>query len=155
MSEKIWTPERQSLARDSLKKWKGTPHRNRIAVVGVGIDCIQLVHQIICDAKIVDNRVFTGYSLDDGLHGQSERLLECVEKSLFTERVEELEFGDLIIFVNGKMSGHCAFFAGEKIWHSIARGMVIESSVNLWRSQFLYKLRINQCGWRNDPQSTI
>src|SRR5438045_9745250 len=69
----LWTRARQQLAQESLARWYGTPHKDRIAIVGVGIDCINLCNEVLVDSGVVPRRPFPSYDLVEGQHSYSDR----------------------------------------------------------------------------------
>lgn len=154
----IWTSHRKALAYDSLVKWRGTPHRNRMAEVGVGIDCVHLLHEVITDAGVVQTRVqFGGYDVQDGQFDVSERLQNIVQDCLHVApaSIEQMEFGDIVIFKTGKRSGHLGFYDGASIWHALADRCVTKSQLALWRHDIAVNLRLTELGWKNHPQQSV
>ncbi len=156
MSEEIiWTEEKKKIAMATCAKWRGTPHRNRIAIVGLGIDCIKFVNEILCDSEIIDRTVFGGYDLNEGMLGESERLIVAIESLLNVERVEnqEYQFGDLMVFKTGGISGHCGFCDGERIWHALSGNYVTNGQMKLWIHRIEVIFRIKKTGLKENPQN--
>jgi hypothetical protein len=157
----IWTPERQALALGSLNKWHGTRHRDKLAIPGVGIDCINLITQVLFDAGIMEQRAFTGYRIDHGLHTVSTRLENAIEKALQVERLDNFQnsdnwaFGDIWIFRTGRRSGHCGFHEGGRIWHSLAGHVVTWGDASTWRREIEAAYRLTGLGWMADPQHVV
>lgn len=153
MSEEIWTAERKALAVASCEKWHGTKHRNRMCQVGVGVDCIQFVKEVLADSGIIEPVAFGSYDVNDGTHNVSLRLSKAISFALDVESVplEKVAFGDLAIFRTGTRSGHVGFCAGNAIWHALAGQCVTRSQFNLWRHEIEFLYRIKTLGLKNSP----
>ena len=156
MSE-VWTAERKALALASCKKWHGTRHQNRIAILGVGIDCAQFINEVLCDAGVIERTKFGGYNVTDGMFKQSWRIQIAMQEALHVEQAEltKVEFGDLAVFRNGSRSAHCGFCTGPGIFHALADHCVVESQFNLWRGEIEALFRITEIGLKNHPQQVI
>lgn len=157
MSENIWTEERKERAGACCRKWHGTPHADKIAILGVGIDCIHFLTEIIFDTMIAERREFSGYKLDHGLHSVSQRLSRALEASLHVERVtaEDTTFGDVWIFRTGGRSGHCGFYDGHTVWHALSGHRVTPSQGNHWIREVEFFYRFTGIGWKQEPQTVI
>lgn len=158
MSEEIiWTPERKELALKSCEKWRGTPHKNRMSVLGVGIDCIKFVNEVLADSGIIDLQQFGGYDIQEGMFGVSDVLKKAVENSLHCERVDvsKNQFGDIAVFRNGMMAGHCGFLDETHIWHSLAGHFVTRSGYRLWNHDIEFLFRITKTGLKRSAQAAI
>lgn len=147
----IWTGERKITAHASLEAWKGTPHHNRIAIRGVGVDCIKFVCKIYSEAGIFPDIDFHGYSVDDGMWKESTRLQDTMLRCLHSEWVpsdQQFEFGDIAIFKTGDRSAHCGFVTGEDyVWHALGHRMVTKSDMCLWRRAIIGVVRVTQEGY--------
>lgn len=123
----IWTPERQAAAMKEAREWHGTPHFDRMAMKGVGVDCVNFVCAILRAAGICEPFNMPGYSTTTGL-GRSENIIErillrCFHGEVIGER-EEIVFGDIVIFTVGRQSNHVGIFLDGMIWHSMAAHLV-------------------------------
>lgn len=150
----IWTAERKAIAQATCDKWHGTKHRNRMCQVGVGVDCIQFVNEVLADAGIIERTSFGSYDVTDGTHNVSLRLSKAISFALDVESVAipSVQFGDLAIFRTGTRSGHVGFCAENVIWHSLAGQCVTKSLFNLWRHEIEFLYRIKSLGLKNSPQ---
>lgn len=151
----IWTPERQALAVASLNKWQGTPHKNRIAVVGVGVDCIKLVYEVLVDSNVLPRASFGGYDVDSGMWAESTLLQDTIMNCMFGRWVtSDFEFGDIFIMKTGKRSAHCGFYTADGyIWHALARRFVTRSDFVLWKREIVGMVRLEQIGFRTNPDN--
>ena len=150
----IWTEERKEQARRCLSKWHGTPHFNRIAVPGVGIDCIQLVCEVLYDPGVLPRVKFSCYSTADGMWEESHRLRDVMLRCLHSEVVdkEAMEFGDVIITKTGKRSAHCGFYTADgHIWHALGSRFVTRSDLKIWKREIVYALRVVKEGFKVSP----
>lgn len=154
----VWTPERQAVAVATLAKWHGTPHRDRLAIVGVGIDCAQLINEVLVDTGIVERIDFGAYDVVDGLHTQSHRLARAVEKLLHVEQVskDKPEFGDIAVYRTGTRSGHCGIIGrNNHVWHSLARIGVTHGQFRLWRHEVEFLYRLAEVGFKNTDVTNL
>ena len=153
----IWTEEARQKAVACLFKWHGTPHKNRIAIVGVGIDCIKFLAEILMDSDIVERITFGSYTVEDGLFEASDRLQKVIEYAFHVEiiPVEEMAFGDVAVFTTGRRSAHIGFHDGRDIWHALANRCVTHNDFKLWRRDIAVAYRFTARGWKAGPQETI
>lgn len=152
MSE-LWTQPRQAMALDSAHRWQGTPHRNRVAIPGVGVDCIHFVYEVLIDAGLLERKALGTYDVDDGLYVKSDRLTRGIEFCLHTERITPtaLEFGDILVFKNGNRSAHVGILLGNDVWHAFYGHGVLNSDLKIWRREIDVALRLTKTGFRGDP----
>lgn len=153
----VWTPEVRAKAEASLLKWHGTPHHNRIAIPGVGVDCIQFVYEVLVDAGIIDRCHFSGYDLTAGMGSVSHSLKQMVKRSIHVIEVPKpAEFGDIAIFKTGRRSAHVAFYAGgDDLWHSLGHRQVIKSPFGQWSREIDCGLRITAPGFLVRPDKVL
>jgi cell wall-associated NlpC family hydrolase len=117
----LWTPHRQAAAHEEAQRWLGTPHRNRMAKVGVGIDCLGFVRAILTAAEILPAFEFPYYNPAWGL-GRASNIMERVLLACTTVTIlppnAAPDFGDLIIFAVGRQSNHVGIVLSDgAIWH--------------------------------------
>ena len=156
----IETPHSTALDNDAAlteaRRWIGTPHANRMAVVGIGIDCIHYVREIMVAGGVCDRFTVPHYSdrLGQGLESNfMERLLMACFFVELVPKDEEPQDGDIIIFKVGRQSNHCGmFFAGE-VWHAVARSWVKNDPLEHWRDKVQSFLRITALGCRRRPET--
>lgn len=147
----IWTTDRIAAAQATLHKWHGTPHCDRAAVEGSGIDCAMLVNEILIDAGIVPRVEFPAYSTVDGSHNQSARLAKAIESLLHVQQVsiDAPEFGDIAVCRTGKASAHVMFIAGDRIWHSLVNVGVTHGKYRVWKSHIAQLYRLTDFGFKS------
>jgi len=153
----IWTEEARQKAVACLHKWHGTPHKNRIAIVGVGIDCIKFLAEIVMDSGIVERVTFGSYTVEDGMFEASTRLQSVIETAFHVEivSVEEMIFGDVAVFTTGRRSAHVGFHDGRDMWHALANRCVTHNDFKLWKHDIAVAYRFTAIGWKESPQATI
>ena len=150
----VWTPSARQKAISELASWEGVKHVNRIAVPGVGIDCIHLVFRAYIAAGLLPERRLGRYDTEAGLFCESNTmeqvLLDCLHG--LSKEPHDPVFGDVVIFQTGDRSAHCGFYENDHIWHSLARQCVLRSPWGLWRRKAKRLITIYQTGFRKDPQ---
>lgn len=153
----IWTDERKALARASVAKWLGTPHRPRMATPGVGVDCAALVFEIMIDSGICERMELGAYMHGSGLFTASYEQKQIFVESFFMSEYppEEMEFGDIVIFREGWFSAHCAIVIDSHIVHAMSDRLVTKSNVAEWKKRFAAMLRFEEIGFREEPTAVI
>lgn len=153
----IWTPERKEKALAECHAWHGTRHVNRLAIKGVGIDCVQFVWKVLAAAEIVPFGFVPPYSTEEGLFSPSDKLQRVICHVLHHEiaEVESSTFGDVVLFKTGGRTAHCGFFADGEVWHSLAGRCVTRSPWLLWRRKADLLIRVTETGFKNEPYSTV
>ncbi len=151
----LWTPERRELALACLRSWHGVPHRDRIAVPGVGIDCIQLVIQVHIAAGLIPPTVVSGYDVQAGMFKQTDRLKNAIKScaDVVEADPDQPQFGDVVIFKTGTRSGHVGFYTSNELWHALAGRCVTVSRYSLWRREVDSLLRLQAAGYTGDPNA--
>ena len=145
----IWTPERIAAAQTEAHRWHGTPHRDRMALPGIGIDCINYVYEILIAAQILERAPLGYYNTRVGLHDGNDRLKRAFKEcaTVLEQPASDPQFGDIVIFKTGAFSGHCGIvLTGGDIWHSLAGRTVTRSNFAEWIPKIDCLLRIEQEG---------
>lgn len=150
-------PRVREKALASCQKWLGTPHVNRVAVPGVGIDCVHLVHEIMKDCDLLPEADLGRYTLMDGMYNPSDYLKRvfltaCIAEELTIDRPE---FGDIVIFKTGKVSAHCGFYTPGFVWHSLSNRAVIKSAWSNWKHEAECLIRLTYPGFKIPPKKAI
>lgn len=149
----IWTPDKKEFALIEAERWRGTPHRDRMAVIGTGIDCIHYVAEIFIAAGLIERRQLPSYRTTEGIANSANTALEDrIGEMVHVDRIEldqaAPEFGDVIVFKVGNVSGHCGFFANEYLYHALGGRCVTRSPWQHWRHKAKVALRMTQGGWK-------
>lgn len=150
----VWTEERKALARAECQRWAGTPHVNRVAVPGVGIDCIRLLIEILIGAGLYERRQLPFY--DERLGALRTR---NIIEDLFTSHLHANSlpptaspaFGDLVVCQCGRQTNHVGMIIDGAFWHVPGRGRVGPESWEAWKGRVQSLVRITAPGFKADP----
>jgi cell wall-associated NlpC family hydrolase len=119
----LWTPEVQALGLAEAQRWHGTQHRDRMAKVGVGIDCLYFVREILVAAGLLPSWRFPFYKPAWGVgrdFNVMERVfLKCCHARVLDDGEPWLD-GDILVFSVGRQSNHVGMILGGQVWHSVA-----------------------------------
>ena len=153
----IWTEARKQSARDAAERFRGTPHRNRIAIPGVGVDCIFLALEIYWAAGIIPRCGVPQYSPALGILRTRNVARDIFMRCAYFEDVgrnPELGFGDLIIFAVGRVANHVGVMIDGACVHSAARvGVLWTTPTAGFCDKIETVLRSRAEGLRCDPAS--
>lgn len=153
----IFPPDVQALARASCARWRGTPHRNRIAIKGGGIDCIRFIAEVLIDAGVVDRRPLPSYPLSWGVASPESRMGLVMAQMMDVERIPVSDwtpaFGDICIFKVGSQSNHCGIVIDGEVWHVSRNHAVGPEGLEHCRPRLQEALRIRRPGWTREPGS--
>lgn len=123
----LWTAARRELVRAEALRWAGTPHANRIAVPGQGVDCVRFVFELLTVAKVCDPFPISAY---DGRLGalRNVNVMEGILVEYFNAHsvcAGPPEFGDVAVFTCGDRSNHVGLcLDGGEVWHVPGKGRV-------------------------------
>jgi len=151
----VWTPDRINAARIEMEKWLGTPHVNRIAEVGVGVDCIKFVLAVFRSVGVIPHVDFYGYNLTAGMWKESTNLQDTMLRCLHAEWVTaDYKFGDIFILRTGKRSAHCGIYTDDGyIWHALGGRCVTKSDFSVWKREIIGMVRVVKDGFKLDPRA--
>lgn len=120
----IWTTERQQVARATAGKWLGTPHKNRMAKPGVGIDCLGFLREVAVDTGVLPPFDLPFYNPSWGIGREFNVIERVLLDCCHSQRVkahEEIEFGDVVVWTVGRQSNHVGIVLDGAVWHVQAR----------------------------------
>lgn len=154
----------------AAKRYQGTPHRNRIAVAGEGVDCIRFVLAVLQEAGITPGHRLPFYDERLGAFRRRNVMEAVFLRFLDAEALPPDtpgEFGDLVICKCGRQSNHVGIllendhptredprerkFSLTAFWHVPARGFVGPDDWEQWRDRVQSLVRIRSVGLRGDP----
>ena len=105
--------------RDEARRWIATPYHHRASLLGVGVDCAQLLLQAFAGAGLIDAFEPGSYSCDWHLHRGEERYLETIER--YAKQIDpnetpiefrgsdfQVEVGDILMWRVGRTFSHSA-----------------------------------------------
>lgn len=149
----IWTENMKSLGLAEAERWLGVPHRNRMADIRIGIDCIHYVSEICVAAGLMDRQQLPEYDVNMGVAKVSTLLENAMIAKLHVEGFDstnhEPEFGDVVVFdTGGLFSAHCGWYTGKHLYHSLAKRCVTRSEWKHWQHKAKIFVRFYSKGFR-------
>lgn len=130
--------EQRLRVRDEARRWIATPYHHRASLLGVGVDCAQLLLQAFTAAGMIDAFEPGSYSCDWHLHRSEEKYLEVIESYAkqigFDETPIEhreddfsVEVGDILMWRVGRTFSHSAIVTGWPfIIHAYLPSSIVE-----------------------------
>ena len=141
-------PKKVEELRRELEEWIGTPWRHRVAVKGLGADCIYFVAGVFHNLKVFNFEIAhkPDYPPDWHLHNTRELLMETIKRSVPVVEIslDEIRNGDIILSHYGKAASHASIYLDGFLYHCIHPGGVIKASFDdrNWREKMRFALRI-------------
>lgn len=153
----IWTADRQALALAEAERWRGTPHRHRIASLGRGIDCIRFVVKVMIAAGVVDDTTIPTYPTAWGLASAENKIaaafMACCEAVRIPMDEWEPEFGDVCIWACGQNSNHVGIYLGRDVWHVSTNSPAGPLMLATARKRMQEAVRLVRPGWTSKPET--
>lgn len=152
---RMWTPERMNHARIACARWGGTPHRNRIAVPGQGIDCIRFVFEVLIASGAAPRFTLPAYNPNLGLLREVNIMGTLIADYMHAETLPAdapLTFGDLLIFQCGEVSNHMGIVIDGSVWHVPGKGRCGPAALSTITGLQCI-IRITEPGFKSDPSS--
>jgi hypothetical protein len=152
--ETVWTPERQQRARAEAQRWAGTKHVNRLAVHGAGIDCVNLVSEILIAAGLIERRRMPFYDERLGSLRSRNVIEDILTGHLHAESIPAAaggQFGDIVVCQCGRQTNHVGILIDGMMWHVPGRGRVGPEAWETWRPRTQNLVRIVGIGYKADP----
>jgi NlpC/P60 family putative phage cell wall peptidase len=117
----------------------GTPYHHHAHVLGVGVDCAQLIVAVAHAANIIDNEAVKqvpDYPVQWHLHNREERLLGVLKQFGCVE-IEKIDTqpGDIVCFQFGRVTSHLGIMINENEFihaHYSAGRVVINNMQQDW-----------------------
>ena len=118
----------------AAEQWIGTPYHHHARVMGVGVDCAQLLVAIALEVKLLNARqaeLVPNYPPEWHLHNREEHLLEYMELMGCVE-TSTPEPGDIMCFKFGRTCSHVGILVSPtQFIHACLRsGKVVVNSLN-------------------------
>jgi cell wall-associated NlpC family hydrolase len=123
------------------RRWLGTPFVPHAMILGAGADCIHLVAGIYLSVGVLKEFRPPSYSLDEGAHLNTPKLLDYFKGRSGFEQVLDAKWlpGDTLCFHLAKVEFHVGLLLPENNFiHVLPRRRVIISSLR----ESLYRRRI-------------
>lgn len=155
MQTTVWTTDRLTAALAECKAWEGTPHFDRIAVPGRGIDCLHLVGRVLIAAGVLPEfrmpfyRPWWGAGRENNV---MERIfMHCCHAGALAPDQPAMD-GDVAVFQVGKQSNHVGIVFGGKLWHALAKSVVQADDLAPFIPSLQSLVRLTDVGFRNRPE---
>lgn len=130
MSAYFSTPARCGRLAAAAMQWLGTPFVAHASIRGAGVDCVHLCGCLYIEAGALDVFDPPAYSLDGGKHLSQSLVLKWLDKSDRFKRVDEVHFGDLLVFLTKGVEHHVGVkLDGETFVHAIKDYGVVEGNI--------------------------
>lgn len=128
-----------------------------MAKVGVGIDCIHFVREVLISAGLSERFECPYYLPRWGL-GRGNNVMERLILKCFNAEIvpfgEPLRNLDILVFAVGRQSNHCGIVLDGQCWHSQALRCVHPIPINSELMERLQSIvRINKPGLRFRPEN--
>lgn len=128
-SPSLWDATASTGGLECCRQWLNTPHKDRMAKVGVGIDCLYFVREVLVASGMLPTWVFPYYRPVWGV-GREFNVMErvftkcCHARKLangdFYGSGEDWADGDVLVFAVGRQSNHVGIYMDGQVWHSAA-----------------------------------
>jgi len=157
MESSSWTLPQRIAALDAADHWQGTPHRNRIAVHGVGIDCLHFVREILIASNKLPTFRFPFYAPAWGIGRTTNIVADMFALCCYCDRLpptSPVVFGDIAIFAVGHQSNHVGIVLDDGfVWHVRANEVVRPEHIDDIRPHLEALIRLTADGFKRTPES--
>lgn len=113
--EKIDAP--RSIICTAAMEWVDTPYQHQARVLGVGVDCAQLVMGVAIMCNMLTNEEadkVEPYTRDWALHNKEEKMIGILEGFGCTKvNIEDQRPGDIITFKFGRVASHLGILIND------------------------------------------
>jgi cell wall-associated NlpC family hydrolase len=118
------TPDRQDEFAKAAMRWHGTPFIHHAAVLGAGVDCVNLGREAYRMCGLVFDQALPGYTLDGGKHNPESQLVAWLiesgrfvkvwdpQTSILNPPSSLVSSGDTLCFKLGLSAHHAGFCIG-------------------------------------------
>lgn len=144
--------DRQRALASEAGRWIGTPFFHRAASLGHGVDCVNLLHEILVGVQAIPRLQLPSYKLDHAKHTTRTQLLvflltapELAGRLVMVPAHAERVPGDLIGLQAGHTDHHLAMqIHGDVVVHAVEDHGVVYSEANNHKiaARTLYVLRL-------------
>lgn len=152
-----WTPEAEAAALTTCENFRNTPHMQRRAIPGRGVDCVQFVVAVLQGAGIVPPFTWPQYRQDIGFRIQRNQLGDLMAEVFHADAVPVEGWvprtGDVGIFRCGRTSNHCGIFVAGRFWHVTTTSPVHDCNVRVVVGSLQEVVRFTKAGLRGQPEN--
>lgn len=108
MNAYFQTESRQLKLLRAATRWIGTPFVAHGAIRGAGVDCVNLVAQLLIACGHAPGYDMPEYAMDGGKHNRTSQLCDYLDsRNDFALVNEPFQIGDVVCFTIGRSSHHC------------------------------------------------
>lgn len=151
-----WTAEAEAEAVAQCANFRGTPHQQRRAVPGRGVDCVQFVVAVLQAAGMLPTFRWPQYRQDIGFALNRNQLGDLMVQAFNAEILPvagwEPRTGDVGIFRCGRTSNHCGIVVAGRFWHVTTSTPVHDTAVKAISGTLQEVVRLTAPGLRSDPE---
>lgn len=130
---------------EEAQTWVDTPFYPRMAVKGVGADCVQLALQIYKNCLVLpDDLKLPKYNLGGGEHRERSIVVEWLKTSNYFKKIDRPQEGALAVFLSGRersVEHHVGVFLNQRFF------------VHSWRGYGVRETTIADPTWANRLRS--
>jgi len=151
----LWTPEREAAAIAWCQAFAGTPHMQRRANPGRGIDCIRFAVGAIQAAGILPDFHWPQYPQTIGLGQATNWMADAILRHTHSHSIAPADWiastGDLGIFRVGRQSNHIGVVVAGRFWHVTTGRPVHHCSPDTVRGHLQEIIRLDAAGLTSQP----
>ncbi len=147
-----WDDQSRAAALATAKAYAGTPHRNRMNLPREGVDCIHFVAAVLSGAGLIPLPKLPAYDERLGALRARNVIEDILLEHLHCERIEEPEFGAIVICKCGRQTNHVGIVLDHgEMWHVPGKGYCGPEAVVNWLPRIQAFLRITAPGLKANP----
>ena len=152
MEFEVWTEARRTAARLACQAYAGTPHVNRLALPGEGVDCVHFVLAVLMAAGLVPAETRLP-AYDERLGRLRERnvIEDILLAHLHSAPAAFPAFGDIVVCKCGRQTNHVGIVIDGEFWHVPGKGRCGPEALENWRPRIQRFIRILAPGLKADP----
>jgi cell wall-associated NlpC family hydrolase len=156
MIDSIWKPEEVEAAITAAKTWRGTPHKNRVAIKGKGVDCIKFCLLVCVEAGFLQQFKFPKYDTNIGRRGAEDIIMKNLDQAFYLMRLSgdiEPQDGDLCVFRADFSCNHVGIYLKKNLWQCLWNRTVEPYPYQDWRKHVHTIMRWQSREFKIDPEA--
>jgi len=119
-------------------QWRNTPYQHQVGLKGVGVDCAYFVGKVAEECGFIKEFKVEPYSIEWHLHSREEKMCEIVESFGCTEKIDNLQYGDILIFKYGRVGSHMGIYLGDNTFihaHLPSKKVLVNTLIGEYQSR--------------------
>ena len=141
-------PARQALLLAEAKSWLGTRFIHLASVKGGGVDCVQLVGQLMTACGVISGYKFPDYTLDWSQGNSRSIIVDYIQQTgrFCLVENEAPRIGDVVCFRIAKAIHHAGVMLGPRVFvHALAGSVVSPGTIDdpTWAKRLAATYRAN------------